>query len=225
MVGSRSGAGPGREVSLPGILLVAALAFGGGYWGLAAGGTMVGLLGALGGALVGFAVYFVLRGVRMHRALSDRPAPQVLDLPPDQALSVLSAMVNRDGGGASLASEVLTSLAAIKKKSEEDLDGALVDAEDLRRKHPRSPAIAAELARLHQKRGAEQSTAKAASEAIALALDGGMNSVAGRVFADFESARPMLELEKRHWKGLAKVLEAREMEEETKWCLARAVDD
>jgi hypothetical protein len=186
---------------------------------------MVGLLGALGGGLVGLAAYYTLRAVRLHRALGDRPAPPLLELPPDQALTVLSAMVNRDGDGPSLASEVLTTLAAIKDKSKEDLDGALVDAEDLRLKYPRSPAIAVELARLHQARGAEQSTAKAASEAITLALDGGMNSVAGRVFQDFEAARPALELEKRHWQALARVLEARELSEESAWCLVRADED
>lgn len=219
-----TGRGRSREVSVPGIVLVAGLSFGGGYYGLHVGGTLVGLLGALGGALVGLAGYFVMRAVRLHDELRDRPAPRVLELPPDQALSVLSAMVNKDGDGRSLASEVLTSIAGIKRKSEEDLEGAVVDAEDLRRKFPRSPAVVAELARLHRLRGADQSTAKAASEAIALAIDGGMNSVAARVFQDFESLRAQLGLNEAHWQALARILDARELPEDAVWCREHGSD-
>jgi hypothetical protein len=215
-------AGGGREFSLPGILLIAATTFCVGLYGLSWGGPMGGLLGALGGALVGFALFFTYRAVHVHRSLEGPIAPQVLQLPPEQALSVLSAMVSRDGGQPVLASDVLGRLATIKTQADTDLDGAIVEAEQLRSKHPRSPAIPAEIARLHRQRNAERAAATSASQALALALTGGMNSVAARVYEDFSDLREHLDLAPPHWKALSRALSARDHTDAATWCQARA---
>lgn len=216
-----------REVSLGGLLIVLLCTGGLGAWGYLASGPMVGVLGALGGALVGFAVYFSMRAISVHRSLEDAAAPQVLSLPPDQALNVLSAMVNGDAGRANLASEVLTTLAAISERAQGDLEGAIVEAEELRREFPRSPAVPAELARLHRKRNAPMAAAACASQAITLALHGGMNAVAARTFAELDADRELLELQAREWEALARVLEVREDAEGAAWARGRgaAVDE
>lgn len=212
-----------REVSVGGLVLVVACTLAPGAYAFFVSGPMVGVLGALGGALVGLAVFFSARAIRLHRSLEDAPAPQVLSLPPDQALSVLSAMVNRGAGsgGAGLASEVLSTLASISERAESDLSGAIVDAEDLRVRFPRSPAVPAELARLHRKREAPQAAARCASEAIALAVNGGMNAVAARTYAEFEGQRDLLELAPREWEALARVLEARDDPDAAAWARGR----
>jgi hypothetical protein len=210
-----------RQVSLGGLLTVLGCAGGLGAWGTLTGGPMVGILGGLGGALVGFAIFFSVRAVRVHRSLEDAPAPQVLSLPPDQALSVLSAMVNRDSGRANLASEVLTTLAAISERAESDLPSAIVEAEDLRGRFPRSPAVPAELARLHRKREAPEAAAACAAQAITLALHGGMNAVAARTFAELGAERELLELAEPQWDALARVLEVRDDEDGATWVRTR----
>lgn len=186
------------------------------------GGPMTAFLGAAGGALTGFAILYAYRAVTLHKKLEGPPPPQVLSLPPEQALSVLSAMVNRDGAQPVLASEVLKALAAVRERAEGDLDAAIVEAEELRGKHPRSPAVPAELARLHRRREADGASAAAASNAITLAVRGGMNSVAGNVYEEFVELRERFELDAGTWRGLAKVLAARDQGEAGAWCEERA---
>ena len=214
----KAGASGGREVSFGAILLVTGCTLALGMYAMTQGGPMTAFLGAAGGALTGFAILYAYRAVSLHKQLEGPPPPQVLSLPPEQALSVLSAMVNRDGGQPALASEVLEALAAVRERAESDLDAAIVEAEELRGRHPRSPAIPAQLARLHREREADAASAAAASNAITLAVRGGMNSVAAKVYEEFVGLRERFELDTATWRGLARVLAARDQADAAAWC-------
>ncbi len=119
------------------VLLTLALA-GAGYWWQAQLGA---LLGALGGIVLGMGAQAVLRARAMNRELRERAVPSLQALPPEQAMQVLSAMAGKAGDAPIFSSPLLARLDELRRDAEVNLAGSVALAEDLRAKHPRSPAV------------------------------------------------------------------------------------
>lgn len=172
---------------------------------------MPGLLGALSGVALGVLAHAIARVVVGSRRLRERPAPDVRELPPDQALRVLGAMLAATGSGAkpALDAGLLGELARVRKLLDaDDPEGALASLELLATKHPRSPALAAERARVLRRLERVPESLLATRRAIELALHGGMNRLALQVFDELGELEPALELDAASWQRLALVLAA-----------------
>ena len=208
---------------IPGAILVVLTGALAGLGYLQLGGVLGGLFGALSGVVLGVVGYVAVRAAKVHREAIGPKAPTGLQgLPPEQAISVLSAMVGNEGGSPALSSPVLEALAKIKDKAETDLEAAVVATEELREEYPRAPAVPAQLADLHRRRGQMESALKAASTAINQAVEGGMNVVAGRVYEDFKAQRDGLELSTASYERLAGVLGHRGDEDGARWARERS---
>lgn len=178
--------------------------------GLSTGGLMGGLIGAVLGALVPATAISLRQLSRGNRALQAEN-PIVHGLPPDQALTVLSAAASRgrDGGGMiSFRSQVLIELEQAALLGRTDPAEALQRVRTLAQAHPRSPAVHAELARRHLALHQPVEARASVSHALALALDGGMNPMAAKLVSEFGSLREDLKLSATHAARLAKVLQA-----------------
>ena len=171
------------------------------------------------GAITGLGLYVVMRARSLEGPLGEREAPDVLGLPPERALTVLGALMNK---GDALSSPLLSALAEVRTRAESDLEGAIERALTLASQHPRSPAVQAELARLHARRGDEKACAGATARAIELSLRGGMNGLAARTFEDLSPEwRDGLELSRDDLQALERALAARGCEQERAWVAAR----
>lgn len=219
MVGAQS---PPRTLALlpAAILAVAGWTWGGVSAGWAWGSLLGGLTGFVVGGLLGVTVTAVVGYTRAQASLREPPAPAIEALPPDKALAVLSAATGagREGPGGS---EVLSELEEIRSQASANPGVALLRAKSLKEKYPRSPAVAAELARLHGSAEREEEARKLAGEAIRLALDGGMNPVAASFFEEFAASRDHLGLDARLLERLALALDARGSDELASWCRAQ----
>jgi hypothetical protein len=188
-------------------------------WGRTFASPLAAWVGALGGALAGFAAIHLARAIRLHRALVGPTPPDVRGLPPEQALAVLTAGLDRDRAARPI-SDVLVALARIREQARDDPEAAIVQAEELRTRWPTSPAIPVELARLHRARGRDGAATVAASQAIALALRGGMNSVAVAVWLE-HPAPDRIEVAAADRERLARALEAHGRAEAAQACRGR----
>jgi len=199
------------------ILAVAGWTWGGFGSGWAWGSLLGGLTGFVVGGLLGIMVTAVVGYSRAQASLREPPAAALETLPPDKALAVLSAAAgaDRDGPGGS---EVLSELDKIRSQAATNPGAALLRAEALRKKYPRSPAVAAQLARLHGSAGREDKAHGLAGESIRLALDGGMNPVAASLFEEFSPSREHLGLDAHLLERLALALDARGSDELATWC-------
>jgi hypothetical protein len=189
--------------------------------GVASWGMLGGLLGVLAGSSLGLMAYVVLRARSNRGGLSDGKAPDVRGLPPEQALNVLSAMVGKEGGGMAFGSAILNGVAEIREQAESDLHGAIAALEALGKEHPRSPAIPAELAKLHARAEDQASSLACSSEAITLGIRGGMNAMAARAFEDLgeiSEAHEHLDLDQATRDRLGKALAARGNAAGAAWC-------
>lgn len=212
----------GRAAALA-ISLVAIALIGGAAWGWSYAGPMGGLLGVLLGAALGALIFTIARLTSQPDHFGERPAPDVRELPPDQAVQVLSAMLGAQaskaeagGPGFELGGGLLGSIAKAEARAEDgDPAGAIAKLKALAEDHPRSPAIPAALARIQRRladRDQDQATRdearRSAERAITLAIHGGMNRLAATVFAELgEDERGALELEGGSWDRLAKILD------------------
>jgi len=193
---------------------------GGGWWWH---GTTGALLGALGGVVVSMLGLAVVRARRIRLELRERPVPALDALAPEQAMHVLSALAGRGEAGPSFKSPLLDRLEALRSDAKDDTRSAIVEVEQLRAEHPRSAAVDALLAELYRNDDRSHAALEAASRAIAKALDGGMNSVAFRVYADLSADyHTKLSLDAAHWRRLGAVLEARDDVEGADRARARA---
>lgn len=196
------------------VLLVGALAaLAGGLAGFRWGGTLPALLGLLSGVALGVLAHAIARVVIGSRRLRERRAPDVRALPPDQALQVLGAMLAATGSSGAakplLDGGVLGELARVRKQLDaDDPEGALASLELLATTHPRSPALAAERARVLRRLGRVPDSLAASRRAIELALHGGMNRLAVQVHGELGELEPQLELAAASWARLARVLAA-----------------
>lgn len=191
------------ELSPTGNVLVIATFIAAGWSGYVLGGLVTGFLSAVG-VTSAFAAGWILFRARQADRTRVAAVPDVRNLPPTQALSVMGALV--DGGA--FRSELLTELQAIDERIEEDPRAAHEALEALAEKHPRSPAVRARIARTHLALDDAAAAAASVSHAIASALDGGMNPMAARLFVEFEALRDDVELSERHRTALTKTLRA-----------------
>lgn len=197
------------------VLLVGSIAaLAGGLAGFRWGGTLPALLGLLSGVALGVLAHAIARVVIGSRRLREQRAPDVRALPPDQALQVLGAMLAATGSSNGAAKPlldggVLGELARIRKQLDaDDPEGALASLELLATTHPRSPALAAERARVLRRLGRIPDSLAASRRAIELALHGGMNRLAVQVLGELGELEPQLELAATSWARLAQVLAA-----------------
>jgi len=216
MAGTQS---PPRTLALlpAAILAVAGWTWGGVAAGWAWGSVLGGLTGFVIGGLVGVMITALVGYSRAQAALREPPAPVIDTLPPSKALALLSAAAGagRDGPGGS---EVLAELDEIRSQAAANPGAALLRADALRKRHPRSPAVTAELARLHGSAGRDDKANELAGESVRLALDGGMNPVAASLFEEFSASREHLGLDARLLERLALALDARGSDELATWC-------
>jgi len=186
--------------------------------GATLGWVISGPLLAIGLAIASATLTTIIVGARrmgdVGKAL-DGSGPDVSALPARQALAALSAAT---GGAGSFDSPQMRALEQVAKKAESDPTGALTDVERLKDEFPRSPLVTAELARRCQAVGQEDAARRAASEAIVLALDGGMNPMAARLLAEFKDYRDGLALDDGQRQRLAGAAEASGDDSGAAWC-------
>lgn len=210
------------EQELSPIAVVTALAcfFGGIAIGLSTGGLMGGLAGGVLGAVIPATIIGLQKLRRANRSLQADAVPTVQGLAPRQALTVLAAAAaqGRDGTAApAFQSELLDDLRAAAELAEHDPSKALEQVRALVEAHPRSPAAKAELARRLLAVDQPGAAWAALSEALARALDGGMNPMAANLIEEFPHAREHLVLSAAHAGRLAKVLHARGLTDAAQW--------
>ena len=215
------------------IALVIAALVGGGAWGFHYAGPLGGLLGVLLGAAVGTLAFTILRATAGVKAIDERAAADVGELPPDQAIQVLSAMMSATSQ-TQMKLELSGGLLAQISEAEDqagdgDLAGALERLRDLCDENPRSPAVPRAIAGVlagHDGEDHRRERDEAVVRTFTLALRGGMNRMAGEFWAELDApARERLELDAQQWAQLAKVLAARGDEAGAEACRGRAGAD
>jgi hypothetical protein len=175
------------------IVLVAIALLAGSWWGWSYAGPLGGLLGVLLGTAVGALAFTIVRMLASARRFAERPAPDVRELPPDQAVQVLTAMLGasagEERGGPAIGGGLLGEIGKAKARAEAgDLDGALAKLRGLAEEHPRSPAVAAAIVRVLAGASEHAGERLAASRsAIELALRGGMNRLATQVYEQLDA--------------------------------------
>ena len=217
----------GRAALLAISLVVLALA-GGSFLGWRYVGPLGGLLGVLIGAAVGALAFTIIRVISTGQQFEEPPAPDVRELPPDQAMQVLTALMAASASGSyarlELEGGLLAEIAKARARAKGgDLDGALAKLRALQEEHPRSPAVPLEITRVlagHEKYNDERQ--QAITTTIKLAIRGGMNRLAAELYEKLdENNRSQLELEDKVWERLAKVFTSREDSETAAACQAR----
>lgn len=174
------------------IALVVVALVAGSWWGWSYAGPLGGLLGILLGTAVGVLAFTIVRALASSQRFAERPAPDVRELPPDQAVQVLTAMLGANAGdergGPAIGGGLLGEIAKAKARADAgDLDGALAKLRGLAEEHPRSPAVPAAMVRVlagATEHGAERLAA--ARSAVSLALRGGMNRLATQVWQELD---------------------------------------
>lgn len=190
--------------------------------GWAWGGPLGAFVGAAAGATAGIVAASWRRLQRVRRTLGGPGVPDVGALPPQRALAVMAAVSGGEAapGMATFRSELLARLEEIRDQAGSNGQLALALARELSTEHPRNPAARAEVARLHLALGDTKAGVAAGAEAIALALDGGMNPTAAKLFEELEAHRDALRLTPRHRELLARVLDHRQDISGAAWCRA-----
>jgi hypothetical protein len=192
------------------LVVIAVLA--GTLWGWSYAGPLGGLLGILLGTAVGSLAFTIVRARASAQRFAERPAPDVRELPPEQAVQVLSAMLGANSderGGPAIGGGLLGDISKAKARADAgDLDGALAKLRGLGEEHPRSPAVPAAIMRLLAGDPARADERRAAGRsAISLALRGGMNRLATQLYSELEaSERAELSLTQNERELLGKAL-------------------
>ena len=180
----------------------------------------------LGGAIVGVGLGLALGAVATITAIASRlgrvgtaldgPSPDLSQLQPKQVLATLSAMA----GGGQFDSPQMRALEVVEEKAKTDPTAALGEARRVLVKYPRSPLVAAEVSRRYRAVNDETRASSAAADAIALALDGGMNPMAAKLLAEFKDDREQFKLSAEHRARLAGAARAAGDESGAAWCMA-----
>lgn len=173
------------------------------------------------GAAVAVGVVVAARRMRQVGKALDGPTPDVSQLPAKQALAALSAAT---GGSASFDSPQMRALDGVAATAEHDPEAALREAERARDQFPRSPLVTAEVARRCTALERHDAAASNASDAIRLALDGGMNPMAAKLLAEFETYRDDFSLTTAHRERLAGAALAAGDVDAAAWCRAHDKD-
>lgn len=205
----------GRAAVLAISLVVVALV-GGSLWGWSYAGPLGGLLGVLIGTAIGALAFTIVRASASPGAFDRRATPDVRELPPDQAVQVLTAIMtaraSESGINLSLEGGVLADIGKARVQAESgDLVGALAQLQALARQNPHSAAVPAELARLLAGDPARNDEhMRASSKALTLAIRGGGTRLAVEVYGRLDDGeRERLELDGATWEQLAKIFAAR----------------
>jgi hypothetical protein len=205
----------GRAAVLAITLVIVALA-GGSWWGWSYAGPLGGLLGVLLGTAVGALAFTIVRGVASAQQFGEPTAPDVRELPPDQAMQVLTALMAASASGSyarlELEGGLLAEIAKARSRAKAgDLEGALAQLRALQEEHPRSPAVPLEITRVladHDEHADERQ--RATKTTITLAIRGGMNRLAAELYEKLgANEREQLELDGEIAARLAKVIAAR----------------
>jgi hypothetical protein len=198
--------------------LVAIALIVGSWWGWSYAGPLGGLLGILLGTAVGALAFTVVRALASAKRFGERRAPDVRELPPDQALQVLAAMLGassgEERGGPAIGGGLLGEISKAKARAEAgDLEGALAKLRGLSEEHPRSPAVPAAIVRVLAE-AHEAERLAAARSAVTLALRGGMNRLATQVYGELDpSERSELRLAEDVQAQLDKALRAQGLDD------------
>jgi hypothetical protein len=218
VVASRRASGDRHELTPGAVAVVLAVFIGAAVVGLAAGGLIGAFVGALAGALASVTVLGLRRIRETDRSLDAATAPKLDGLDRRQVMTVMTAVM---GASDAFRSELLDALEEARETASSDPARALEIVRALREDHPRSPAVHAELARLHLAASDEALAIEHATRAIGLALDGGMNPTAARLFEEFAPLRDRFALSSGQYGQLARVLRAGEADEAADWCDGR----
>lgn len=188
--------------------------------GYVLGGIAGAFAGALGAATLSVVAYGYQRIQAGARSISSEKGPSIDGLSPSQALGLMSAVVAREGqaAGGAFKSELLTTLEEIRTKAPEAPSWALEQTVSLLEKHPRSPAVHAELARQRLASGDLSSARDSVHQAIGLALDGGANPLAASLFTEFRDHLERDRFDERHRVALARVLRVHGDTAGGDWC-------
>lgn len=217
----------GRAAVLAIALVIIALASGS-AWGWYYAGPLGGLLGVLIGTAIGALAFTIVRATATAQQFDEPPAPDVRELPPDQAMQVLTALMAASASGSyarlELEGGLLAELAKARARAKRgDLDGAIAKLRALQEEHPRSPAVPLEITRVLA--GSDEHSderQRAATTTITLAIRGGMSRLAADLYAKLdEDKREQLELDADVWERLAKVFAARDDDKNAAACQAR----
>ena len=209
----------GRPAVVAIALVVIALVVGS-WWGWSYAGPIGGLLGILLGTAVGALAFTIVRVLASSQRFAERSAPDVRELPPDQAVQVLTAMLGASAGdergGPAIGGGLLGEIAKARARAETgDLDGALAKLRGLAEQHPRSPAVPAAMVRVlagTSERADERLAA--ARSAVSLALRGGMNRLATQVYQELDAGeRAQLGLDEQERTQLGRALAAQGLDE------------
>jgi hypothetical protein len=208
-------------------LVIIALAAGS-AWGWYYAGPLGGLLGVLLGTAIGALLFTIVRAKASSQQFDEAPAPDVRELPPDQAMQVLTALMAASASGSyarlELEGGLLSEIAKARKRAKGgDLDGAMALLRALQEEHPRSPAVPLEITRVlagHDEHNDERQ--RATITTITLAIRGGMNRLAAELYEKLdEDKREQLKFDDAVWERLAKVFSARDDSENAAACRAR----
>ncbi|PRQ09200.1 hypothetical protein [Enhygromyxa salina] len=217
----------GRAAVLAISLVIIALA-GGTAWGWYYAGPLGGLLGVLLGTAIGALLFTIVRAIASGQQFDEPPAPDVRELPPDQAMQVLTALMAASASGSyarlELEGGLLAEIAKAKNRAKTgDLDGAMAQLRALQEEHPRSPAVPLEITRVlagHEAHDEERQ--RAVVTTISLAIRGGMNRLAAELYEKLDQdRRDKLEFDDVIWERLARVFAARDDSENAAACRAR----
>ncbi|WP_052548324.1 hypothetical protein [Enhygromyxa salina] len=217
----------GRAAVVAISLVILALASGS-AWGWYYAGPLGGLLGVLLGTAVGALLFTIVRAMASGQQFEEPPAPDVRELPPDQAMQVLTALMAASASGSyarlELEGGLLAEIAKARTRAKGgDLEGAMAQLRALQEEHPRSPAVPLEITRvLADHEAHDEERQRAVVTTISLAIRGGMNRLAAELYEKLDQdKRDKLELDDAVWERLAKVFAARDDSEKAAECRAR----
>jgi hypothetical protein len=113
---------------------------------------------------------------------------------------------------------VAQALEGLRVKAAVDLQGAIREADILRRAHATNPAVSLEAARLLHKAGRVDEAAQTAGQAIKIALTAGASPLAAEILQIFAKEREQLRLDGATLDQLGRVMVARNSLNEAMWC-------
>jgi hypothetical protein len=189
--------------ALAGLLGFALIVFGGYF--------AAGLVGALGGSLAGAAILIVLNHSRTRREGRSFPVHDLQGITPEQAASLLAATPSPSKGERAMPafkSDIVAQIEQALEDTKGEPRAALARIEQLRDTYPRSAAVWSELVRRRLAVDKRDDAWDALDRALVLALDGGMNSLAAKLAAEFPEGREHLDLGEERKARLERAIEA-----------------
>ncbi|GEM_PF-5025175 len=213
----------GRRIGVltAGVLLVAMSL--GGLIGFVSSGYLGGLFGLLLGSAAALIFQVVMSARMIDGGLELRRITMFSELDPQLALTLFSGSTIEPQNPSPFESVVLHELAKLRDIENHSLSKALSELEMLATQYPHSAMIPAKMANLHHRAHDESAALHCISTAIELAIRGGMNPFAAKIFSEMGTSRDRhveLTISDRGWTGLARALDANGNSEGARWCRA-----